>query len=90
MLRALENEAQLLVLTRPESGDGRALDPERVERAYGPRDAAGRRARVIRDAEEALCAAVEEMRGASGVVLVTGSLSTGVGVLGRLRGGGLA
>ena len=90
MLRALENEAQLLVLTRPESGDGRALDPERVERAYGPRDAAGRRARVIRDAEEAVCAAVEEMRGASGVVLVTGSLSTGAGVLKRLRGGGRA
>ncbi|CAN5272867.1 folylpolyglutamate synthase/dihydrofolate synthase family protein [soil metagenome] len=88
MLRTLEKEAQLLVLTRPEGGDGRALDPERVGEEYGPRDAGGRRARVIWDAEEALRVAVGEMEGIGGVVLVTGSLSTGAGVLGWLRGGG--
>ena len=88
MLRALENEAQLLVLTRPESGDGRALDPDRVGEEYRPRGIGGRRARVIRDAEEALRAVVGEMKEAGGVVLVTGSLSTGAAVLGWLRGGG--
>ncbi|CAA9455506.1 MAG: Dihydrofolate synthase @ Folylpolyglutamate synthase [uncultured Rubrobacteraceae bacterium] len=88
MLRTLENEAQLLVLTRPDSDDGRALDPEWVQKAYGPRNAGGRRARVIREAEEALCTAVEEMREAGGVVLVTGSLSTGAGILELLRGDG--
>ncbi len=88
MLRALEDEAQLLVLTRPERGDGRALDPDRVGEDYGPRYTGGRRARVIRDAEEALRAVVGEMEGAGGVVLVTGSLSTGAGVLRWLRGGG--
>ena len=87
MLRTLENEAQLLVLTRPEGGE-RALDPERMGEEYGPRDAGGRRARVIRDAEEALRVAVGEMEGTGGVVLVTGSLSTGAGVLRWLRGGG--
>jgi len=88
MLRTLENEAQLLVLTRPESGGERALDPERMGEKYGQRDAGGRRARVIRDVEEALRAAVGEMEGIGGVVLVTGSFSTGAGVLGQLRGGG--
>lgn len=87
MLRTLEKEAQLLVLTRPEGG-GRALDPEWVGEEYGPRDTGGRRAWVIRDAEEALRVAVKEMEGAGGVVLVTGSLSTGAKVLGWLRGGG--
>ena len=86
MLSALEREAQALVLTRPAYADGRALDPERLEREYEPRDSRGRRAQVVSNPDDALSVAVGEMEKVGGVVLVTGSLYTGAGVLGRLRG----
>jgi dihydrofolate synthase / folylpolyglutamate synthase len=87
MLGVLEREVHALVLTRPAcTTDGRALDPDQLEKEYGPRDARGRRARVASDAGNALRLVVEEMEKAGGVVLVTGSLYTGAGVLGWLRG----
>ena len=87
MLDALEREAHALVLTRPAcTVDGRALDPSRVEKEYSPRDAGGRRARVVIDAGDALGQVLGEMEKAGGMVLVTGSLYTGAGVLGWLRG----
>jgi dihydrofolate synthase/folylpolyglutamate synthase len=85
MLDILGKEARTLVLTRPAYADGRALDPEKVDREYEPRDAGGRRARVASDASEALRVAVGEMEKVGGVVVVTGSLYTGAGILGRLR-----
>lgn len=86
MLNVLSREAHALVLTRPAYAGGRALDPEGVDGKYEPRDAGGRRARVASDAGGALRVAVGEMEKVGGVVLVTGSLYTGAGVLGRLRG----
>ena len=86
MLDILGREARTLVLTRAAYADGRVLDPERVDREYEPRDARGRRAWVASDASEALRLAVGKMEKVGGVVLVTGSLYTGAGVLGRLRG----
>jgi dihydrofolate synthase / folylpolyglutamate synthase len=86
MLGVLGREARALVLTLPAYADGRALNPERVDGEYEPRDAGGTRARVVSDAGEALCVAVGEMEKVGGVVLVTGSLYTGAGVLRRLRG----
>ena len=86
MLHILRIEARILVLTRPAHAGGRALDPEWVDRRYEPRDAGGRRARVASDAREALRTAVGEMEKVDGVVVVTGSLYTGAGVLGWLRG----
>ena len=86
MLDILGREAHTLVLTRSAYADGRALDPEWVEREYEPRDTRGRRARVASDAGEALRVAVGEMEKVGGVVLVTGSLYTGAGILGWLRG----
>jgi dihydrofolate synthase/folylpolyglutamate synthase len=86
MLNILGREACTLVLTLPAYADGRALDPERVDGEYEPRDAGGSRARVASDASEALSVAVGEMEKVGGVVLVTGSLHTGAGVLRRLRG----
>ena len=85
MLDILGREAGTLVLTRPAYAGGRALDPEKVDREYEPRDAEGRRARVASDASEALRVAVGEMEKVGGVVVVTGSLYTGAGILGRLR-----
>ena len=86
MLDILGREARALVLTRPAYTDGRALDPGWVDEEYEPRDAGGRRAWVASDAGEALRVAVGEMEKVNGLVLVTGSLYTGAGVLGRLRG----
>lgn len=86
MLDALEREARILVLTLPKNDDGRALDPRKVEEEYSPREAEGRRARMASDAGDALSLAVGEMEKVGGVVLVTGSLYTGAGVLRRLRG----
>jgi dihydrofolate synthase / folylpolyglutamate synthase len=86
MLSILGREARVLVLTRPDSSDGRALDPKRLYEEHDPRDATGRRALVASDAGDALRLAVREMEKAGGVVLVTGSLYTGAGVLRRLRG----
>ena len=87
MLEVVEREAWVLVLTRPENADGRVMDPRQVEEAYDPRDVGGRRARVASDAGDALRTVVGEMEKEGGVVLVTGSLYTGAGVLGWLRGG---
>jgi dihydrofolate synthase/folylpolyglutamate synthase len=87
MLGALEREAHVLVLTRPAcTTGGRVLDPGQLEKEYGPLDAGGRRARVASDAGDALRLAVREMEKAGGVVLVTGSLYTGAGILEWLRG----
>ena len=83
MLTELQKEAHVLVLTRPEGE--RAADPAHLMREHGPRDREGRRARVETDVVNALEAAVEEMRRAGGVVLVTGSLYTGAPVLRWLR-----
>jgi len=87
MLDALEREASVLVLTLPENSDGRALNPWWLEKEYEPRDARGRRARVANGTADALRLLVGEMEEAGGVVLVTGSLCTGAGVLGWLRSG---
>ena len=85
MLHILGREARTLVLTCPAYADGRALDPEWVDREYEPRDAGGRRSRVASNTGEALRVAVEEMETVGGLVLVTGSLYTGAGVLEWLR-----
>jgi dihydrofolate synthase/folylpolyglutamate synthase len=84
MLSALRCEADTLVLTRPEGG--RAADPQWVLLEHGARDRDGRPARVEADVAEAVLNAVEQMRGRSGVVLVTGSLYTGAAALRALRG----
>jgi dihydrofolate synthase/folylpolyglutamate synthase len=86
MLDTLEREAYTLVLTRPANAGERSLDPRQIEEEYSPRDAGGRRARVVSDVADALRAVVGEMEKVGGVVLVTGSLYTGVGVLRWLRG----
>ena len=83
MLSGFMDEAQVIVLTRPESE--RASDPAQVGRAHDPIDRGGRKALVVRNPVEALGAAVEAMREVDGVVLVTGSLSTVAPVLGWLR-----
>jgi dihydrofolate synthase / folylpolyglutamate synthase len=83
MLTELRKEAHALVLTRPEGE--RAAEPAHLMREHGPRDREGRRARVVADTKDALEAAVEEMKGKGGVVLVTGSLYTGAPVLRWLR-----
>jgi dihydrofolate synthase / folylpolyglutamate synthase len=81
MLAGLEGEADYIVLTRPESE--RAADPADLE--YGHSDRGGSRTRVVEDPVEALGVAVEAVRDAAGVVLVTGSLSTAAPVLRWLR-----
>ena len=83
MLTELRQEAHALVLTRPEGE--RAAEPAHLMREHGPRDRDGRRARVVADTRDALEAAVEEIKGKGGVVLVTGSLYTGAPVLRWLR-----
>jgi dihydrofolate synthase / folylpolyglutamate synthase len=83
MLTELRKEAHVLVLTRPE--DERAADPVHLMREHGPRDREGRRARVAAEVVAAVEGAVEEARKVGGVVLVTGSLSTGAPVLRWLR-----
>jgi len=83
MLTELRKEANILMLTRAEGE--RAAEPAHLMREHGPRDREGRQARVAADAIDALDAAVEEMRGKGGVVLVTGSLYTGAPVLRWLR-----
>jgi dihydrofolate synthase/folylpolyglutamate synthase len=87
MLSALESEAAILVLTLPTNAGERALDPWWLEKEYEPRDTRGRKAQVTSDACDALRLAVEEMEKAGGVVLVTGSLCTGAGVLRWLGSG---
>lgn len=87
MLRAVEAQADGLVLTRTEGSGGRAAEPEDLARRFGPKDAAGNDAVVIEDPAGAVVAALEAAKGMDGVVLVTGSLYTAAGVLGALRGG---
>jgi|SRR5829696_845222 len=81
MLAGLNGEADVIVLTRPESE--RAADPAHLE--YGLLDRGEWRAMVVEDPVEALGVAVEAVRSAAGVVLVTGSLSTAAPVLRWLR-----
>jgi dihydrofolate synthase/folylpolyglutamate synthase len=81
MLAGLKGEADVIVLTRPESE--RAADPTHLE--HNLLDHAERRALVVEDPVGALGAAVEALRAVSGVVLVTGSLSTAAPVLRWLR-----
>ena len=83
MLTALEGEARFLALTRAEGA--RAADPARVLHEHGPRDRTGRQATLIEDPTEALNAAVRDVEGLDGVVLVTGSLNTAAPVLRWLR-----
>jgi dihydrofolate synthase / folylpolyglutamate synthase len=81
MLAGLKDEADEMVLTRPESE--RAADPAHLE--YDLPDRVGSRALVVEDPVEALGVAVEAVREAAGVVLVTGSLSTAAPVLRWMR-----
>jgi dihydrofolate synthase / folylpolyglutamate synthase len=81
MLAGLKGEADVIVLTRPESE--RAADPAHLE--HGLLERGERRAMVVEDPVEALGVAVEAVREADGVVLVTGSLSTAAPVLRWLR-----
>jgi dihydrofolate synthase/folylpolyglutamate synthase len=81
MLARLKDEADDIVLTRPESE--RAADPAQLE--YGLLDRGESRALVVEDPLEALGVALEAVREAAGVVLVTGSLSTAAPVLRWLR-----
>jgi dihydrofolate synthase/folylpolyglutamate synthase len=81
MLARLKGEADVIVLTRPESE--RAADPAHLE--YRLLDRGERRAMVVEDPVEALGVAVRAVRSAAGVVLVTGSLSTAAPGLRWLR-----
>jgi dihydrofolate synthase/folylpolyglutamate synthase len=82
MLAGLGGEADVIVLTRPESE--RAADPAHL--VYeGPLDRDERRPLIVEDPVEALDVALEAVRDARGVVLVTGSLSTAAPVLRWLR-----
>jgi dihydrofolate synthase / folylpolyglutamate synthase len=81
MLARLNDEADVIVLTRPESE--RAADPAHLE--DGLLDRGERRAKVVEFPVEALGVAVEAIRSGAGVVLVTGSLSTAAPVLRWLR-----
>jgi dihydrofolate synthase / folylpolyglutamate synthase len=81
MLARLNDEADFIVLTRPESE--RAAEPAHLE--DGLLDRGERRAKVVEFPVEALGVAVEAMRSGAGVVLVTGSLSTAAPVLRWLR-----
>jgi dihydrofolate synthase/folylpolyglutamate synthase len=81
MLARLKGEADVIVLTRPESE--RAADPAHLE--YGLLDRGEKRDMVVEDPVEALGVAVRAVRSAAGVVLVTGSLSTAAAVLRWLR-----
>ena len=88
MLRAVGEEADHLVLTRPGGSGGRAAEPSDLARAFRPKGATGREAVVVEDPVEALQVALDEAGRRTGVVLVTGSLYTAAGVLGVLRAGG--
>lgn len=83
MLLALEDRADSLTLTRPDSG--RAAEPDWLEREFGPRDSGGRRAVLEAEVGAALDRAVEDMREGGGVVLVAGSLYTAAEALAYLR-----
>jgi dihydrofolate synthase/folylpolyglutamate synthase len=82
MLAGLKGAADVIVLTHPESE--RAADPAHLGQE-GPLDRDERRPLVVEDPVEALGVALEAVRDAAGVVLVTGSLSTAAPVLRWLR-----
>jgi len=81
MLAELKDQANFIVLTRPEND--RAADPALLEQ--GLLDHKEGTALVVEDPVEALAVAVQAVREVEGVVLVTGSLSTGAPVLRWLR-----
>ena len=81
MLAGLKDQANFIVLTRPEND--RAADPALLEQ--GLLDHKEGTALVVEDPVEALAVAVQAVREVEGVVLVTGSLSTGAPVLRWLR-----
>jgi folylpolyglutamate synthase/dihydropteroate synthase len=81
MLAELKDQANFIVLTRPEND--RAADPALLEQ--GLLDHKEGTALVVEDPVEALAVAVQAVRDVEGVVLVTGSLSTGAPVLRWLR-----
>jgi dihydrofolate synthase / folylpolyglutamate synthase len=83
MLAELKGEADVIVLTRPESE--RAADPARIALDHELVDSGGTAALIVDNPVEALGVAVEAVRAAAGVVLVTGSLSTAAPVLRWLR-----
>jgi dihydrofolate synthase/folylpolyglutamate synthase len=76
MLAGLKDQANFILLTRPEND--RAADPALLDHKDGT-------ALVVEDPVEALAVAVQAVRDVEGVVLVTGSLSTGAPVLRWLR-----
>ncbi len=81
MLAGLKDEADDIVLTRPESE--RAVDPAHLEHILLDRGESS--ALVVEDPVAAVGVALEAVREAAGVVLVTGSLSTAAPVLRWLR-----
>jgi dihydrofolate synthase/folylpolyglutamate synthase len=81
MLARLNDEADVIVLTRPESE--RAADPAHLE--HGLLECGDGGVLVVEDPVGALGVAVDAVRAAEGVVLVTGSLSTAAPVLRWLR-----
>src|SRR5919112_5321710 len=81
MLAGLKDEANFIVLTRPEND--RAADPALLEQ--GLLDHKEGSALVVEDPVEALAVAVQAVREVEGVVLVTGSLSTAAPGLRWLR-----
>jgi dihydrofolate synthase / folylpolyglutamate synthase len=81
MLAGLKGQANVIVLTRPESE--RAADPAHLE--HGLLECGDEGVLVVEDPVGALGVAVDAVRGADGVVLVTGSLSTAAPVLRWLR-----
>lgn len=83
MLALLAREAHMIVLTRPENE--RATEPEWLLKEFGSTLRRGMPVRVVTYSGDALDVAVEEMKRVNGVVLVTGSLYTGVGILRGLR-----
>src|SRR5215212_8303022 len=83
MLAGLEREADVIVLTRPEGE--RAADPTEIQLRHHPLDRQEKRALVVEDPVEAVGVAVEAVKGAAGVALVTGSLATTAPVLRWLR-----
>lgn len=86
MLTGLREEARVLALTRPEGE--RAAEPGWVSSEFDPRDFAGNEAFVEPEIGTAILRIVEEMKRVDGVVLVTGSLSTGAAALRWMNGGG--
>jgi dihydrofolate synthase / folylpolyglutamate synthase len=81
MLAGLKDQATFILLTRPEND--RAADPALLEQ--GLLDHKEGTALVVEDPVEALAVAVQAVREVEGVVLVTGSLSTGAPILRWLR-----